>query len=132
VKKNATLNLLRIAAIIVALAGSVGSLFYTLHAGRNNKSVLLVMLFTGWVLSPFLVLLVATVLSKRRQVNTRITLYCMVLVITIGCLVAYSGILTPPGTKPAFVFLVAPFLSWLIMAVVILGAAARARKAKGV
>jgi uncharacterized membrane protein len=41
------------------------------------------------------------------------------LFLTLGSLVSYSGVLSPPGTKPAFVFLVVPLISWLLMAIVI-------------
>jgi len=33
----------------------------------------------------------------------------------VGCLVAYSGLLIPPGTKAAFVFLISPLLSWILI-----------------
>jgi len=109
-------NLLRIMAVLVGAAGSVG---LTLYTGRHNDSVLLIVLFATWVLSPFMALLVANMVSKRWLVSTRVTLYILMLVITIGSLVSYSGALSPPRTKPAFVFLVVPLISWLLMTIVI-------------
>jgi hypothetical protein len=42
------------------------------------------------------------------------------IILAIGSVVAYSGILTPSGTKGAFIFLVAPFISWIVIAILIL------------
>jgi len=47
----------------MVLAGAVGSLGFTLYTGRNNKSVLLIVLFFIWVPSPFIGLLVANVVT---------------------------------------------------------------------
>jgi hypothetical protein len=106
-------------ALIAMLAGAGGSLSLMLLTGRNNDSVLLLVLFVTWVLSPFIALLVAIVVSKRWSVLTRVTLYSLMFVLTPGSLVSYSGTLSPPGAKPAFVFLVVPLISWLLIAIVI-------------
>jgi len=127
-KKNPTLSLLRTVAVIAALIGALGSLGLMLHAGRKNNSVLLIALFVIWVLSPFIALLVANAISTRWSFHTRVTLYVLMLVITVGSLVSYSGVFSPPGTKPAFVFLVVPLLSWLLMAIVIPIAASLSRR----
>jgi hypothetical protein len=115
-------------AVVVVLAGAGISLGLMLHAGRNNKSVLLLVLFAVWVLSPFLALVVAYVVSKRWLVLTRVTLYTLMLVLTFSSLACYSGLLSPPGTKPAFVFLVVPLITWLLIAIVIPIAASRSRR----
>src|SRR5258708_35556276 len=119
-KKMLTLTLLRKIALVVIVAGAGASLAFMLHTGRNNNSVLLVVLFAIWVLSPFAGLLVATMISTRWLPATRVSLYCLVLVITIGSMIGYSGALTPPGAKPAAIFLIVPLLSWVLMAIVIL------------
>lgn len=118
-KKGLPLSFLRTIALIVMLVGAVGSLGIMFYTGRNNKSVLLLLLFAIWVLSPFIALLVANMISKRWPVFTRAILYWLMLFLTIGSLVSYSGVLSPPGTKPAFVFLVFPLISWLIMVIII-------------
>jgi hypothetical protein len=125
-KKN--LNLLRIFALLTLAIGAGCSLDLVLHAGHRNKSVLLVALFVVWVLSPFVALLAAHAALGLKPVTVRFTLYCLVLFITIVSLVGYSGILTPPGAKPAGVFLVVPLFSWLLIAVVIPIALTRSRK----
>ena len=114
-------------ALVVLLAGAGGSLGLMLYAGRNNDSVLLLVLFATWVLSPFIALVAANVVSERWPVLTRVTLYCLILFLTLGSLVSYSGALSPSGTKPAFVFLIVPLISWLLMAIVIPIAASLSR-----
>ncbi len=106
-------------ALIVVLVGAAGSLGLMFNAGRNQKSILLIALFTIWVLSPFIALLVANVISKHWSILTRMTLYFLMLFITLGSLISYSGALSPPGTKPAFKFLIVPLISWLLLVTVI-------------
>lgn len=131
-KNDSTIKILRITALITVLAGAVGSLYYMFNAGRNQSSVLLIILFTGWVLAPFVALMITHVISKPWPVLPRMILYSMMIVLTIGSLVFYSGLLTFPGTKPAFVFLVVPFISLLIIVVVTLIIRSQLRKSKGV
>ena len=114
------LGLLHAAGLIAALAGAVGSVGLMLHAGRNNPSRLLLVLFALWVLSPFLALVLADVASKRWSVLTRATLYTVMLVLAVGSLVAYGDVaLGPPRSKPAFVFVVVPPASWLLIGIVL-------------
>ena len=126
--KNRFVSLLRRMAVMAVLAGAVGSLGLMFYKGRHNDSVLLLVLFAGWVVSPFIALLVANVVSRRWSVLTRVTLFSLMLVITFGSLFSYSGALSPPGTKTAFVFLVVPPISWMLMAIVIPIAVSLARR----
>jgi hypothetical protein len=112
---NDKLSVLRNVSAFVVVAGAVGSVGFTLHAGRNNHSILLPLLFVIWVLSPFITFLVVNVVSKRWTVHVRMWLYILMLILTIGSLVVYSGVLTPSGTKPAAVFLVVPLISWIFI-----------------
>src|SRR5437868_11567600 len=95
-------NFVKIIALIVVLIGAVGSLVLMFNAGRNQQSILLIALFTIWVLSPFIALMVANVISRRWSILTRVTLYFLMLFITLGSLISYNGALSPPGTRPAF------------------------------
>jgi len=45
--KTFDLSYLRTAALIIALVGAVGSLYFMFNPGREQKSVLLLTLFTG-------------------------------------------------------------------------------------
>src|ERR1700732_2890570 len=53
------------AALLLPVAGAVGSVFLMLRAGQRNDSRMLLTLFAIWVLSPFAVLVLANVVSKR-------------------------------------------------------------------
>lgn len=118
--ENGGLGPLRAAALIGVLAGAVGSVGLTLHAGRHNNSRLLMVLFALWVLSPFMALVMATVVSKRWSVHTRATLYSVMLVLTLGSLAVYGDVaLGPPRAKTAFVFVIVPPASWLLMGIIV-------------
>jgi len=114
------LGLLRVAGLIALLAGAGSSLGLMLHAGRGNPSRLLLVLFALWVLSPFVALVLANMASKRWSVLTRATLYSLMLVLTLGSLAIYGFVaLGPPRAKAAFVFVVVPPASWLLIAIVV-------------
>jgi len=108
-------NILQTTALTTLFAGTIGSLYFMLNAGSNQKSIILVGLFTVWVMSPFVGLFVATRFTKRRTGKVNSLYYLTMFVLSIFSLTAYSGILTPPQTKPAFNFLIVPFLSWLVI-----------------
>ncbi len=118
------LGILRSAALIALLAGAVGSVALTLYAGRRNASQLLMVLFVLWVLSPFVTLLWADVVSRRWTVLTRSTLYSVMLVLALGSPAIYGvNAFKPPKAQAAFVFVVVPLASWLLIAVVVPAAA---------
>jgi hypothetical protein len=128
VKNKPPYTFLRATGTVAVLAAAVASLIMVIHTGRHNRSFLLPLLFILWVLSPFAALLIANRISKPWLILTRVTLYWLMLIISAVCLIAYSGLLTPSGTKAAFVFLMAPLLSWLLILTCIPIAASRSRK----
>jgi hypothetical protein len=110
--------LLRKTGLVALVAGAAGSLILMSNAVEHPPAVL-VILFTGWVLSPFAGLFTAHMLYKKRPVSTRVTIYVLMLLIAVGSLVGYSGVFIPPGTKPAAVYLMVPLASWLVMIITI-------------
>ena len=108
---------LRIVSFLMLFLGVIGSLGLVLHTGQNNKSVLLIMLFSVWALSPFIALLAANLKSKHWSNLISITLYCLIIVLAIGSLLCYSGVISFVGTKTAFVFLVVPLISWFLIGI---------------
>jgi hypothetical protein len=127
-KKILTLDLLRIIALLVWAVGAGLSADLTLYAGHKNKSQLLVVLFIVWVLSPFVAILAAHAVFRTRAAMVRVTVYCLMLVITFGSLLGYSGALSPAGAKPAGVFLITPLLLWVVMLIVMPIALSRSRR----
>ena len=121
-------TLLRTIAVVVVVAGAIGSLAMTLHAGHKNNSVLLVVLFAFWVLSPFIAFLITNVISRLWNDLNRKTLYYIMIFLPVVSIVCYSGAISPPGMKPAFIFLVVPFISWLFLGIFILIAVSQSRK----
>ncbi|MDQ2920296.1 MAG: hypothetical protein M3R52_01585 [Acidobacteriota bacterium] len=113
------LGLLRAAALIAVVAGAAGSVGLLLRAGRRTPRLLLV-LFFFWVLSPFVALVLAHVVSKRWSVLTRATLYSVMLVVTLGSLAIYGDdALRPRKAQAAFWYVLVPPASWLLMAIVV-------------
>lgn len=87
-------------------------------------------LFAIWVVSPFLVLLLACARSSRWADLTRATLSILTLVLTPVSLAIYANVaLGAPRQKLAFVFVVMPPASWLSIAILIaIAALASGRK----
>jgi len=119
-KKNSSFIFLRTIALVVMLFGAVASLYFVINAGRNNNSILLRAMFVIWTLSPFVAFLFADTISRRWPFLITLTLYWLMLAVTLGSLVCYSGAFNISKTKPAFIFLIVPLISWLLMIIVIL------------
>jgi len=66
-------GLLRAAVKIAVMAGAGGSIGLMLRVGHRNNSRILLVLFGIWVLSPFMALVFASLVSKRWSVLTRTT-----------------------------------------------------------
>jgi len=113
------LRFLRPAALVAALAGVAGSLGLLFHASRSRPPLLMV-LFVIWVSSPFLAAVIASVDSKRWSVLTQATLYVAMLVIALASLAVYGNdALRPRRAQAAFVYIVVPLVSWLLIAIVL-------------
>ena len=108
---------MRNAALVALLIGAAGSLGFMFYVGRRNRSVVLVALFTVWVLSPFVALAWGLVVALRWQAFPRALVYGLALVLALGSAAFYARVaLGPPRAQPAFTFLVVPLASWLVMA----------------
>jgi hypothetical protein len=114
------LGLLHAVALIALVVGATGSLVFMFRAGQHTPRLLLV-LFTIWVLSPFAALLWANIVSKRWSVLTRGTLYCVMLIVTVGSLAIYGELvdLRPPGSANAFLWVIVPPISLLFITIVV-------------
>ncbi len=117
------LGLLHAVAVTALVVGAGGSVGLMLWVGHRNPSRVLLVLFTIWVLAPFTALLLADMASKRWSVITRATLHSVMLVLTLSSLAIYGDVVWRPRPQPAFVFLVVPLGSWLLMSIVVLIAA---------
>ncbi len=126
-ENNRSLGFLRTIALIALLLGAVSSLYFVINAGRNNSSILLPALFVVWVLSPFVAFVIIHIIKKRWLFLTSLTLYWLMLVVTIGSLIIYSAF-NAPGTRRTFMFLIVPLISWLLIIIGILVSRRLSRK----
>ena len=106
----------RTASRVAVAVGAAGSLALMLRVGQRQNSWLLLGLFTGWVLSPFVGLALASAMSTRWSALTRTTLYGVTIIVTLCSLIVYAR---PPAVRPASIFLLVPLGSWLLMAIAI-------------
>ncbi len=108
------------AALIAVLASAGISVGFMLHARGPNASPLLTLIIGIWVLTPFIVVALGYAASKRWSVHTRATLYTVMLMVAVGALAIYGAdAVNPPVAQRAFVFVVVPPVSCLLMAIVI-------------
>src|SRR4030081_1218189 len=94
-------------ALLILLVAAAGSLALVFNEGRRTPVFLLV-LFLGWVLSPYFALWLASVVFKRRPAFSLMALYRLMLIISISSLVIYIVVLSQHITRPAFIFIVVP------------------------
>jgi len=113
------LGLLHAVALIAVVAGAGGSVGLMLWVGHRNPSRVLLGLFVIWDMSPFIALLLADMVSKRWSIITRATLNIVMLVLALSSLALYGDVVLRPRPQPAFMFLVVPLGSWLLMIIVV-------------
>lgn len=119
---------LRGIARVALLAGAAGSIALMVRAGERQRSVVLILLFAGWVLSPFLVLAIANLRARAWQATTQTALYGAMLGITFISLSVYTLHALLPGMKAGFIYLVVPAACWLLIAMAFATAAALSPK----
>lgn len=101
-------------AVVAGAAGSVG-----LMAVAGHPPIFLRVIFVVWVLSPFVMLALADRIWGRWPDSTRTVLHVLAIIIAAGSLAIYGfRVWRPPASTPAFVFVMVPPLSWLLIATV--------------
>ena len=114
------LGALRGVALTAVVAGAAGSIGLMLRAGRRNPSRLLILAFLIWVLSPFVGLLWADIVSNRWSVAPRTALYGVMVILALVSLAIYGNVaFGPPRPQAAFSFIVVPAASWLAITIVV-------------
>ena len=117
--QGGSLGRLRSAALIAVAVGAAGSAGLLLRQGQRTPRLVLV-LMAIWVLSPFIALALANVVSKRWSIPTRATLYGVTLAVTLGSLAVYGDDATGHRRpQAAFVFVLVPPVSWLLTIVAV-------------
>lgn len=100
-------------------AGAAGSVLLMLRAGSRQRSVLLIFLFTGWVLSPFLALALANLRIPRLAPRMRGAVHGAMIGVAILSLGTYTMHAVRGVMKPGFVYLVVPGMCWVLILVVL-------------
>lgn len=107
---------MRAAARIAVVVGALGSVTLMLYAGRRNRHYVVTVLFIVWVLAPFVALALARRMSEAWSSATRTTLQAVTLLVTALSLAIYGyRAMFPPRSTGAFVFVVVPPLSVLLV-----------------
>lgn len=128
--ESKSFRVLRVAAVDALMTGAAVSLALMLRAGRRQNSLILLLLFGIWVLTPFIAALWVHLVSKHWPVATRAMLYVVMLVLTVGSLIVYgNAVFGRPKAKIGFIFLVVPFASWLLITIPVAVAAIKLRHA---
>jgi hypothetical protein len=115
-------------ARVALLAGAAGSVLLLMRAGARQRSIVLILLFTGWVLSPFIALAAANLRSRNWQPLTRSALYGAMLGVAFISLSVYALQAMAPGMKAGFIYLVVPAACWLLIGMSFATAAALSPK----
>jgi hypothetical protein len=113
------IKLEKISSIILVI-GAMGSVGLTLYTGRNNPSIFLIAMFVAWVLSPFAGLWIADKISRRWYPVGHRAIYVCMWIVTAASIIAYSGGFNTAETKTAFMFLVIPLASWVLLGSVLI------------
>ena len=108
---------LRSSAQGAVLAGGLGSLACTLRAGRNAPRLLLIAIAI-WVLVPFVVVFLVDAVSRRWSAAPQSALHVLMVLLALFSLLVYGAELVRPHTPPAFMFVLVPPASLLLMACV--------------
>ena len=111
----------RTTALIAAAVGGAGSVNFLLQAGsRNSELILLMVGFSIWVLSPFIVLAWGILKSERFTEKVQSALYGLTIVLALASLAIYSRLIDvkPAGSPNTFLFVAVPPASWAFIAVI--------------
>ena len=123
---------LRVAALLVLVAGAAGSVAFMLRAGQRTPAFLLIIM-VAWVLAPLAALAWGTAVSRRWSVPIRWTLCGLSLALPAASLAIYGDVfdVAPQGSANAFRFVMTPAASWLLIAIAVATAAVISRKGPG-
>ena len=109
--------------------GAVGSLGFTLYAGRHNSSILLIVLFAVWVVSPFAGLWLAERSAERVPAGIVASMRGSALVIMVCSLGIYgAAAMQGPSHHTTFAFLAVPAASWLAIVPLLIASRMVARR----
>ena len=117
VSLNTPMLSLRTLATVASIIGAIVSLWLMLSL-HSSAPLFLVILFVGWVVSPFAALVATHLLSSRWSPSTRRALQVATMIVVIGSVALYADVaFRPPASQPAARWLIVPAVSWLVIAI---------------
>ena len=102
---------------MLTVIAAVASLRVMYSVGSNQQSILLIALFTGWVLSAFFAMLVVNLVSSRLNDKPQLLAHILIIILNLASVVAYSGVFSIPDTRPAAIFLIVPLGTWVVIGI---------------
>jgi len=123
-------RLLSIISKVATVVSAIGSVALLLYLGRRNKSIVLMVLFSIWVLAPFVgSLLLNALIAKRGSAIARTALHVAMLILAFASLALYADtVLRPPVSQPVFRFVLFPVVSCVLIIIVVVTAAFVSRR----
>jgi cation transport ATPase len=116
---NSAMMDLRLTARVALALGAFGSIALWIHAAQHPPPIIIAG-FVVWVLSPFVLLGAAHVLSKRWAHSTQSALYAVTVLISIASIAVYADDAVAHRTAhPAFVYVAIAPVSWVVSVVAI-------------
>ena len=104
-------------ASISIYIGATGSLSFMFWSGRNNTHLLLTLLFTLWVLAPFVIMIIISQYVKHWQIRSqKIISITLLATILVSLAVYFTNLIHPPKAQAAFVFVMVPPASMFLLA----------------
>jgi hypothetical protein len=115
------MHLLSIISRVATIVSAIGSVALLLYMGRRNKSIVLMVLFSIWVLAPFVEgLLLNALIAKRGSAFAQTALHVAMLILAVASLALYADtILRPPVSQPVFRFVLFPVVSSFLIIIVV-------------
>lgn len=111
---------LRSIALLALVLGAAGAMILMLRAGGRSRPLLLVPLFAAWDISPFVLLWIADRFALSWTRATRTALYLLMVIVAVGSVAYYvADAIWPRPAQPAFPYVIAPPVSWLLIAAVL-------------
>lgn len=117
------------AAFLLPLTGGAGTVGLLVRSGPRCDSGIRLAFFAIWAISPFVALLLASAISTRWSLLTRVTIYGVMLMVILGSLAIYGNMVSPPlSSDVAFPFLIVPLGAWLLITIVVPAATLLSRR----
>jgi hypothetical protein len=111
---------LRSVARAALLLGAAGAMILMLRAGGRSRPLLLVPLFAAWDISPFVLLWIADRFAASWTRASRTALYSLMVIVAVGSVAYYiADAIWPRPEQPAFPYVIAPPVSWLLIVAVL-------------